>query len=413
LLCAVVVSCAREPGALTPEAVRKHVEILAADSLQGRGAGYAGERTAATYVASQFRSAGLQTSVQSFAFLPRQPEPRAPHLQSQNVIAVLPGIDERLAREFVLVGAHLDGQGMTGQADAGRLPADSAASQRDTIWNSADDNASSVAALLEIARQLAARKLTLRRAVVFAAFGAEEHALNGSAFLALHPAVPGARPIAMVNVEKIGRVPDHPLIAAGCSTSHDWAALLRTADSLAGQTVECILPELLTDTDHYPFGAVGIPALVLGIAHEEDTHQPTDEVGRINFAALAKRARYIEQLLIDLADADQPPAFDSSVWRGSGAIVMVASPAERSTLGLGNHGALKVGTVLPGLPAAEAGLKEGDFVVAVKSAPLDSVPNDRLMEKAFAAAGPVAFSVRRGAEALNLTALGKRSDSAP
>jgi S1-C subfamily serine protease len=92
---------------------------------------------------------------------------------------------------------------------------------------------------------------------------------------------------------------------------------------------------------------------------------------------------------------------------------MVASPAERSTLGLGNHGALKVGTVLPGLPAAEAGLKEGDFVVAVKSAPLDSVPNDRLMEKAFAAAGPVAFSVRRGAEALNLTALGKRSDSAP
>lgn len=383
-------------------ALREHLLVLADDALEGRGAGYPGEEKAAAYIAGRFRAAGLETSVQTFRFIPRAPEDTRETLISRNVLGLLPGGDPRLADEVVIVGAHHDGQGRAGQADGGRYPAADPAAAADTIWNSADDNASSVAALIEIARDLAARPDRPRRTILFATFGAEEHGLNGSAYLALNPVPASGRRVAMVNLEKIGRVPDHPLLMVGCSTSADWLRLLGEANARSGAAVECPLPDLVADTDHYAFAALGIPAVVLGTAHEDDTHQPTDEISRLDFEALAWRANYVRVLVEILADRERPPGFAPDTRRGSGLVVVAASPGERARLDLGEAAALKVSTVLPGLPAAQAGLRPGDLVTGIDARPLTAATQDRAIDEALHDRSSVTLTVRRGGASLTM-----------
>ena len=234
---------------------------------------------------------------------------------------------------------------------------------------------------------------------MFATFGAEEHALNGSAHLVQTPWPTDIRYMAMVNIEKIGRVPDQPLIMAGCATSQDWAEVLSHANAI-GENVECLLPDLVPDTDHYPFGALGIPAVVLGTAHENDTHRPTDGSSKINFDALAQRARYIQAFVEVLANREEMPAFNVKTDRGIGMFAVAASQPERLALGLHDQGALKVSVVLPGLPAAKAGLHVGDWVTALNSEPLDPQPDERLIDEVLSVQPDAQLTVRRGASEL-------------
>lgn len=391
-------SNAISPPSIQADAVRVHVGVLADDGLEGRGAGYPGEERAAAYIAGRFRAIGLETTIQTFSFMPRAPEAGRDTMTSRNVVGLLAGADAAVADEVIVLGAHHDGQGRAGQADPGRLPASQPERQGDTIWNSADDNASSVAAVIEIASALAKAERWPRRSILFVTFGAEEHSLEGSAWLARH-GIAGRRIVAMINVEKIGRVPEKPLIVAGCSTSRDWAAIATEAAAAAGVAeVECVLPELVPDTDHYPFAAAGIPAIVLGTVHEEDTHQPTDEAALIDAGALARRAHLIASFVQTLASRDHIPQFDPGVKRGAGLITVVASPWELTRLGLSNQGALKVGMVFDGLPAARAGILPGDFVTEIGGAPVQAKPDERAVHDALTAHGTVRLVFRRAGE---------------
>ncbi len=420
ILCVFLAACSREgdtadraatPGPeVTADAVRAHVMALASDALEGRGAGYAGEAKAAAYIEQRFREAGLETSIQTFRFAPRSPERAGDVLVSRNVLAVLPGSAPTLRLEAIMLGAHYDGQGRAGQADGGRLRALEKASAEDAIWNSADDNASSVAAVLEIARVLAQGSTRPKRTIIFAAFGAEEHALNGSAHLADNPWPAGIRVGAMVNVEKIGRVPEQPLIMAGCSSSSAWAELRRRTQDRTGQDVECLLPELIPDTDHYPFAAVGIPAVVLGIAHEEDTHRPTDDPWRLDFEALARRAAYVRQLVEILAGIERLPPFDPAARRGTGLMVVTASESERSALNMGDHGALKVSALMPGLPAASAGIRVGEMITMLDDRLLEPDVQERVIHERVAANGRADVTIQRGRELISLTLTEERND---
>jgi acetylornithine deacetylase/succinyl-diaminopimelate desuccinylase-like protein len=400
---AALTGAAAPSHSIEPDAVRAHVAVLAGDAMEGRGAGYPGEERAAEYIAAQFRAIGLETTIPTFPFLPRAPEAGRDTMTSRDVLGLLAGADQDVADEVIVLGAHHDGQGRAGQADGGRLPADAKERQDDVIWNSADDNASSVAAIIEIARALAKAEPRPRRSILFATFGAEEHSLEGSAWLAAH-GVPGRRLVAMINVEKTGRVPDKPLIVAGCSTSRDWKAIAKEAAAAAGvPKVECVLPELVPDTDHYPFAAAGIPAIVLGTVHEEDTHQPTDETALIDAPALARRARLIASFVQTLAARDRLPRFASGVERGAGLIAVEASPRERTTLGLGGEGALKVTVVFAGLPAAKTGLLAGDFVTAIDGVPVTAKPEERAIHDALIKNGSVRLAVRRGGDTRAVT----------
>src|SRR5215470_8252692 len=170
------VSVPAERLSIAPSEVMRHVRELASDAYEGRGAGYAGEDRAAAYIEAQFRDIGLRpagdssptgpTYREEFPFQPHAPELPGQVLTSRNVVGFLPGDDRDLRREIVVLGAHHDGQGRAGQADADRYPAEDG-STSDTIWNSADDNASSVAVLIEVARSIVRSRVAHRRSIVF------------------------------------------------------------------------------------------------------------------------------------------------------------------------------------------------------------------------------------------------------
>src|SRR4030095_13299031 len=145
---------------ITPEMVKTHVVKLADDSLEGRGAGYRGEQKAASYIADEFKKIGLKPVVnsirgrasylQEFTFYPSHPVVPFEVLTSRNVVGFIEGKDPMLKNEVVVVGAHYDGQGRVGQEDPLRLGLEEAKSANDEIWNSANDNAASGAAILEV-----------------------------------------------------------------------------------------------------------------------------------------------------------------------------------------------------------------------------------------------------------------------
>src|SRR5215204_5138961 len=168
---------------ITSAALKTHVEMLADDKLQGRGGGYQGEKRAAEHIAAEFKRIGLKPGgtkayFQEFRFHPYHPTKPWELMTSRNVLGVIEGSDPALKNEVVVIGAHYDGQGRTGQADPTRQTPPNNVDSKDDIWNSANDNAAGVAAIIEIARALKDSKP--KRTLLFAAFGAEEHGMTGS-----------------------------------------------------------------------------------------------------------------------------------------------------------------------------------------------------------------------------------------
>lgn len=365
---------------IRPAALRAHVLELADDAYGGRGAGYAGEAQAAAYIADRFREMGLAAELQSFSFHPRDPEQAGQVLTSQNVLALLPSTDDGDGEEIVVVGAHYDGQGQRGEADPGRYPATDG-SDDDGIWNSADDNASSIAALLEVARVLGGEER--RRSLLFIAFGAEEHALNGSIHYASHPRFSLERHVAMINLEKIGRVPDQSLITASWGTSPAWEEVIATANAATGMEVTSAIDEIITDTDHYAFAVRGVPAIVIGTIHEEDTHRPTDSAEKIDFEALARRANYVTAAVRALVNREATPVFTDIVGRDLGLGLVAAAPLEIASLALpSGNGALKVSALVAARPGAVAGLEPGDFIVEIDGQPLPADAEPEIVQEA-------------------------------
>jgi peptidase M28-like protein/PDZ domain-containing protein len=348
--------------------VQRHTVELADDKYEGRGAGYPGERRAADYIAAQFRQIGLAPAgdaggyFQAFRFHVMHPVKPWEILESRNVIGRIDGTDAALKGEVVVIGAHYDGQGKTGQADPFRVP--SPESPADQIWNSANDNAASVAALLEIARAMKQGTTPPKRSVLFVAFGAEEHGMTGSLHYVAHPAAPIRDHAAMINLEKLGRVSDKPFNMSGNATSSVWAELVKTIAPQIGVQVVPTNPFAVPESDHYPFAASGVPAIMFYVTGAPDSHQPSDSAERIDFNRVAQAARTVLHMSLDLASRPQRPSFTPAPFPDVGLSVHLATAAEADAREVAApQGGLKVTGVIAGLPADKAGLQPGDFIV--------------------------------------------------
>ena len=357
------------------ENLRKHLFKIASDEFEGRGSGYKGERKTTEYIAKEFKTYGLipvgdrsngnKTYFQNFTFHPRKPERPFQLLNSRNVLGFIEGSDKKLKKEIVVIGCHHDGQGKTGQADGGRYsPEDK--SLKDEVWNSADDNGTGVAALLEVARIISKQKVKPKRSILFATFGAEEHALNGSVFYAENPVFKWKRHVAMLNLEKLGRIPKAMPITASGGTSPIWGKIITKANQKTGMNVKSLIAELISDTDHYPFAMRKTPAMVIGMAHEKDTHLPTDSAEKISFEKLAQRTGYVLTAFLELANTTEKMPFTGDLRDEIGFMSVVGSEDEFNKLGLNSmQGGFKVSMVISKFPADKAGLKLGDFIIAV------------------------------------------------
>ena len=360
-------------NSITAESVKPHVVKLADDKYEGRGGGYPGERKAADYIANEFKRIGLtpvgdnvrgrRSYFQEFKFQLMHPVVPWETLNSRNVLGFIEGADPALKNEVVVLGAHYDGQGRAGQAEPLRLPESDAPTASDQIWNSANDNATSIAAVLEIARAIKSGKLNTKRSILFAAFGAEEHGMAGSMYYVSHPFLPLKNHVAMINLEKLGRAPDKPFTITGAASSSAWPDVFRVAQERSQVKVVPGNPFSFPESDHYPFAASRVPAIMI-IVSGVAAHQPSDSSDKIDFKRVAEAANYTLAALLELSNRPKAPDFIASPIPDLGLVCHLITTAESDAAGLAaDEAGLKVTGVIAGLPAAEAGVREGDLIV--------------------------------------------------
>ena len=218
-----------------------------------------------------------------------------------NVGAWLPGSDPKLADEFLIVIAHYDHLGVhAGQVFAG-----------------ADDNASGVAMLLEVARQFGAAEIKPKRSIVFVAFDLEEHLLWGSRWFAAHPPWPIEQVKLFITADMIGRsLGDLPLPTVFLLGS-EHAVELKAALDAVGSPPKLEVCRWGTDligkrSDYGPFRDREIPFLFFSTGEHPDYHTPRDTADKIDYEKAARIASLILKLTRHVADADQPPVWTAA-----------------------------------------------------------------------------------------------------
>ncbi len=299
-------------------------------------------------------------------------EVRHERAETANVAAILPGRDPALAAECVVVGAHHDHLGLGGDASL-------APEQVGTVHPGADDNASGVAALLALARAAAAAG-PARRSILFAAFGAEELGLLGSAHLVRNPpaACPVERMQLMVNLDMVGRPQGGKVYVDGADSARGLRDLVR---ALADATPR--IPLALAfggdgygPSDHTSFYERGVPVLFLFTGPHADYHRPSDTADKIDPAGVVAVARLAARVAREAAERDArlevvraptPPARERGD-RGYGAYLgAIPDFAERKEPGV------LLGGVRSGSPAERAGLAGGDVILRVGATKLLSL----------------------------------------
>ena len=259
-------------------------------------------------------------------------------LQSPNVLAVLPGTDPALANEYVLLMAHLDHIGIR-PARPDDVP------DADRINNGAMDNATGIATLIEVARQLSRPGNRPRRPVLIAAVTGEEKGLLGAQYLARNPSVNG-RVISVVNLDMPILTYDfRDVIAFGAEHSTMGPIVARAAARMGVAVVPDPLPEqgLFVRSDHYEFVKTGVPSVFLmtGFGGGAGSASPTSSkpnitargraVAAVQLGAGARFARLNYLIAREIADgAEAPRWYADSPFRGDRPGLCARRPADQA-----------------------------------------------------------------------------------
>jgi hypothetical protein len=224
-----------------------------------------------------------------------------------NVAAVLEGRDHRLRGEYVVISAHLDHVGVRpGRADS--------------IFNGADDNASGVAGLLELAEAFSRREARPDRSLLFLVPSGEEKGLWGSAYYVEHPTVPLSDIVADLNMDLVGRNWADSVIVTGPEMSSLGGTLRRVSAAhpeLRMAPLADRWPEerIFSRSDHYNFAVKGIPVLFFTSGTHSDYHQPTDAADRIDTEKASRLVRLVFQVGAAVANAAERPRWNPGSHR--------------------------------------------------------------------------------------------------
>lgn len=289
-------------------------------------------------------------------------------VETQNVVAMLRGSDPKLANEYIVIGAHYDHLGL-GEMGGSRTP-----DQR-AIHNGADDNASGVVSMMEIAQKLAQEPKKVKRSIVFVAFGAEEKGLIGSQRFVDSALIPIENIKAMVNLDMVGRLRNKELEVHGVKTSLESDSLINAlnADSLLKLK---LVPDGFGPSDHASFYAKNIPVFFIHTGLHEDYHTPNDDVALLNIDGMQQVASFTYRLAYELATMPKPLTFTKSSTR-----TMSSSRSPKIKVKLGimpdvsgtSDEGLKVLGVTEDKPADLAGVKVGDLIIAINSKTIKNI----------------------------------------
>lgn len=278
-----------------------------------------------------------------------------------NVWAYKEGSDPALKNEFIVVGAHYDHLGYGGPTSM------KAAGTKPQIHNGADDNASGVAGMLEIARLI--NEKNTKRSIIFCAFSGEEMGLLGSAHFVNNPPVPISNIVTMFNLDMVGRMKKNELTVFGTSTSPFFTSIIDSLDLIDTLAITKA-SDAYGPSDHASFVTKDIPVLMFFTGLHEDYHKPSDDTDKINFQGIDWTVNFITSALEVIGNAPEKPKFLKSTVEapqrrtdrehGYGEAWFGIIPNfEESTLGC------KISGASPGSPADKAGLQANDVIIKI------------------------------------------------
>lgn len=294
---------------------------------------------------------------------------------THNVIGLIEGYDPRRSREAVVVGAHYDGLGLGGAGSLEPVPGE--------VHNGADDNASGVAALIELAQYFASGRNRPARTIIFIAFGAEEEGMLGSAHFVSHPVVPLTDLAAMINLDMIGRLDDE-LILYGVGSSEAWPDLIEASNREIDLPVR-LMAEGHGPSDHAAFYMRQVPVLALFTGVHEDYHRASDDADLLDYEGLTRVTSFVRHLVGQLTGTGSRPKFRPGAYELAGERRdPPKASVDREPVSLSRRlGAIPVPTgpwdpviverVEKGSPADLAGVRPGDRILSVDGAAIGSI----------------------------------------
>ena len=356
--------------------MRQTVEYLASQELGGRYPATIGDTLASEYIVRQLRTLKLKPIVKGnkrkgyfHDFTYGKTEERTTH----NIMAVLPGKDKRLKKEYVVVGSHYDHLGLGGKDSGSRRP--------DTlgVHPGADDNASGDAVVLELAKHF--KKAGSPRSIIFAFFGAEEQGLIGSKeFLGwmkqndnrrINLPIDKNNIVAMVNLDMVGRMRDQALSVSGTGTSSTFQAMAEQAAERTSLHISCT-PDGYGPSDHASFVAQEIPVMFLTTGGHMEYHTPDDVPSTLNYDGMEQTFDFARELIGQLVNMQTTPDYINvpSPNRMSHAKFKVTLGLMPDVMGQSRIPGLRADIVVAGKPAYVAGIRSGDIIQEIDGKPV-------------------------------------------
>ena len=273
--------------------LKDHVYTLAKDKMKGRGTGSKENEKAAKYIANYFKKYGLKPLGINGYFQEFEAKvKRVKVVDSIRIARNVIGFLDNGAEKTIVIGAHYDhiGEGKQGSSLA--------ENSYGIIHNGADDNASGVAGLLELARIYSSNNLKEKYNFLFIAFGAEELGLVGSRYFVKHPTLDLKNVHWMLNMDMIGRLnKENGVSIIGYGTSPSFEIIFTTIDP--SKFVKFYTGyEGRGGSDQTSFYEVNIPVLFFHTGGHPDYHRPTDDADKVDYESLRKIIE-LEKFILD------------------------------------------------------------------------------------------------------------------
>lgn len=289
---------------------------------------------------------------------------------TRNVVMKLPGEDDSLRNEYIIIGAHLDHLGMGGPGSGSRA-VDTVA-----IHHGADDNASGVSLMLELAEKFAYSRGTHKRSIICIAFAAEEEGLIGSRYFVDNPGIDLSKVNAMINLDMVGKLqPTNVLQISGAGTAEGLKDLI-IAECDTGLIKLTISDEGYGPSDHTSFYGKNIPVLFFTTGADLTYHTPGDTFDKINYPGIVRVSSLIFNIAEKLASSHDRLKFREAGPRGGQERQM---RRRGPSLGImpdyaGNiKNGLRADFVSPGRPAALGGMKAGDIITSINGKSVNNI----------------------------------------
>lgn len=314
-----------------------------------------------------------------------------PRIDVKNVIGVLEGAGP-LADETVIVGAHYDHLGFGGPG--------SLAKGSNAIHHGADDNASGTTVVMELARRFGQQKDRQGRRLVFMTFSGEESGLLGSEFYCKNPLFPHDKTAAMVNLDMVGRLSEdkntskEKLLVYGTGTAKTFDSQIDRLNAKY-QFQLTKKPEGIGPSDHSSFYTRKVPVYHFFTGIHPDYHKPSDTADKVNLAGMRKITDLCAELIEELATAKERPEYVKVAGGTGTSAVGVPRIGIRPAYDDDKEGVLVSG-VTDGMPAAKAGIKDGDRIIEVGGMPVKNLEAYMTQMTKYKKGDKVPLTVLRG-----------------